>query len=427
MPDELSDGDVELLRKAHWAIDKVTNDMAGRFAFNTAIAAIMELTNTISKQREEGDPSPGALRFALATAASLLFPFAPHTAADAYERLTGRRVWEEPWPAADQRFIERDTYELVCQVNGKVRDRVQAPTGAAREELEALCLATPKVRAHIDGKDVVKVVVVPERWSTSSCGSRSPARSAWRGRGNHADGGRSDGSMRELAQALRRFVASGVSAVTRGRLASRHARRQPPTARRLRPRGARVVVLGVRFMQGQARGSAVSGGRPRGSAAAGAPTSGGSPRAAAGRGRARPRGRGGAQPGRVPAARGRADAGRRPPGGRSARGADLNAINLAAKVADGQQVVVPAAGSGRDVRAGDRRGREPGGPPPAPVSLNTRDGRAAGHARRRRPGDGGKILDWRRQHGGFRSIDDLGEIPGIGPKRLAALRGKVQL
>jgi leucyl-tRNA synthetase len=163
VPDELSPADLELLRKAHWAIEKVTNDMAGRFAFNTAIAAIMELTNTISKQREDGDPSPGALRFALATAASLLFPFAPHTAADAYERLTGRRVWDEPWPAPDQAFLERDTYELVCQVNGKVRDRVEAPTGAAREELEALCLAMPKVQAHIDGKDVVKVVVVPER------------------------------------------------------------------------------------------------------------------------------------------------------------------------------------------------------------------------------------------------------------------------
>jgi leucyl-tRNA synthetase len=163
VPDELSPADLELLRKAHWAIEKVTNDMAGRFAFNTAIAAIMELTNTISKQREGADASSGALRFALSTAASLLFPFAPHTAADAYERLTGRRVWDEPWPAADQAFLERDTYELVCQVNGKVRDRVEAPTGAAREELEALCLAMPKVQAHIDGKDVVKVVVVPER------------------------------------------------------------------------------------------------------------------------------------------------------------------------------------------------------------------------------------------------------------------------
>jgi leucyl-tRNA synthetase len=160
IPDDLSDSDLELLRKAHWAIEKVTNDMAGRFAFNTAIAAII---NAISKQREEGDPSPGAQRFALETAASLLFPFAPHVAADAYERLTGRRVWEEPWPAPDHLYLESDTYELVCQVNGKVRDRVQAPSGAPREELEARCLGASKVQAHIDGRDVVKVVVVPER------------------------------------------------------------------------------------------------------------------------------------------------------------------------------------------------------------------------------------------------------------------------
>jgi leucyl-tRNA synthetase len=163
IPDDPSASDLELLRKANWAIEKVTNDMAGRFAFNTAIAAVMELTNAISKHREEGDPSPGGLRFALETASSLLFPFAPHVAADAYERLTGRRVWDEPWPAPDQRYLESDMYELVCQVNGKVRDRVQAPSGAPRDELEALCLGASKVQAHIDGRDVVKVVVVPER------------------------------------------------------------------------------------------------------------------------------------------------------------------------------------------------------------------------------------------------------------------------
>jgi leucyl-tRNA synthetase len=163
LPEDPSSDDLELLRKAHWAIEKVTNDMAGRFAFNTAIAAIMELTNTCSRLREEGASSPGALRFALGTAASLLFPFAPHTAADAYERLTARRVWEEPWPAPDRRFLERDTYELVCQVNGKVRDRVEAASGAARDDLEALCLAAPNVQAHLDGKEVVKVVVVPDK------------------------------------------------------------------------------------------------------------------------------------------------------------------------------------------------------------------------------------------------------------------------
>jgi len=162
-PDDPLGPDLELVRKAHWAIAKVTGDMTGRFAFNTAIAAIMELTNTISRRREQRDASPGALRFALATAASLLFPFAPHTAADAYHRLTGQRVWEQPWPAADEAFLESETYELVCQVNGRVRDRVVAPSAAERDELEALCLAAPNVRAHIDGKDVLKVVVVPRK------------------------------------------------------------------------------------------------------------------------------------------------------------------------------------------------------------------------------------------------------------------------
>ena len=70
------------------------------------------------------------LRFALATAASLLFPFAPHVCSDIYERLTGERVWEQPWPQADESLLESDVYELVCQVNGKVRDRVQARADA---------------------------------------------------------------------------------------------------------------------------------------------------------------------------------------------------------------------------------------------------------------------------------------------------------
>ena len=70
--------DLELMRKAHWAIDKVTNDMAGRFAFNTAIAAVMELVNEVYRRRERG-AAPATLHFATATAASLIFPFAPHT------------------------------------------------------------------------------------------------------------------------------------------------------------------------------------------------------------------------------------------------------------------------------------------------------------------------------------------------------------
>jgi leucyl-tRNA synthetase len=153
--------DLELVRKAHWAIDKVTNDMAGRFAFNTAISAVMELVNEGYRHRESATDT--ALHFATATAASLIFPFAPHAGADVYEMLTGDRVWEQPWPVADLSVLERDTVEVVVQVNGKLRDRVQAPAGAAREQLESMARERPNVQAHVDGKEIVKAIVVPDK------------------------------------------------------------------------------------------------------------------------------------------------------------------------------------------------------------------------------------------------------------------------
>jgi leucyl-tRNA synthetase len=158
-PTDPSGADLELLRKAHWAIAKVTHDLDGRFAFNTAISAVMELVNDCYRLR--GSASPGSLRFALATAASLIFPFAPHAASDAYSLLTARRVWEEPWPQADPTLLERDTYELVCQVNGKVRARILAASGLGEDELKALALASPRVREHVDGHEITKVIVVP--------------------------------------------------------------------------------------------------------------------------------------------------------------------------------------------------------------------------------------------------------------------------
>ena len=149
-----------LIRKANWAIDKVTRDTATRFAFNTALSAIIELINEIYRYPEA---DPQARRFATATAASLVFPFAPHLSAEAYEMLTGRRVWEEPWPDADPDMLQAETFELVCQVNGKVRDRVNAPTGAPRDELEKLCLESRGVQAHLNGLQVAKVIVVPDK------------------------------------------------------------------------------------------------------------------------------------------------------------------------------------------------------------------------------------------------------------------------
>ena len=129
----------ELLAKAHWAIDKVTRDIDPRFQFNTAIAAVMELVNEIYHLKDGlyGDPAgEAAVRFSTSTAASLLFPFAPHLASDVYELLEGERVWEQPWPEADPALLEHDTFMLVVQVNGKLRDRIEATPrvrgGAAR-------------------------------------------------------------------------------------------------------------------------------------------------------------------------------------------------------------------------------------------------------------------------------------------------------
>ena len=123
-----------LLAKAHWSIDKATKDFERGFQFNTVIAAVMELVNDAYRLKDGlyGDPAgDAALRFATATAASLIFPFAPHLGSEVYERMTGERVWEQPWPVADEAMLVSDTVTLIVQVNGKLRDRIEAPAEAS--------------------------------------------------------------------------------------------------------------------------------------------------------------------------------------------------------------------------------------------------------------------------------------------------------
>jgi leucyl-tRNA synthetase len=148
-----------LVRKAHWAIDKVTRDLGERFATHTAIAAVIELVNEIYKERESADPSH--LRFAITTAASLVFPFAPHLGTEVYELMTGRRVWEEPWPQADPSLLESDTIALVVQMNGKLIDRIEVEAGAGEEELERIARGSERLATRLDGREIVKTVVVP--------------------------------------------------------------------------------------------------------------------------------------------------------------------------------------------------------------------------------------------------------------------------
>jgi leucyl-tRNA synthetase len=165
-PATLEGGALELARKTHWAIDKVGGDVGTHFHFNTALAAVMELVNDAYRLKdglygdEQGEQ---ALAFATATVASLLFGFAPHLAAEVHELVAGTRVWETSWPQPDPRLLEQDTLALVIQVNGKVRDRIEVDSGTAEEEIKRLALERPNVQRHLDGKEVVKQVVVPGR------------------------------------------------------------------------------------------------------------------------------------------------------------------------------------------------------------------------------------------------------------------------
>jgi leucyl-tRNA synthetase len=154
----------DLLAKAHWAIEKATRDFQRGFQFNTAISAVMELVNEAYRLKDGlyGDPDgDAAVRFATATAASLIFPFAPHLGGEVFERLTGERVWEQPWPEADPALLASDTVTVIVQVNGKLRDRIEVAADAPKEELARLARESEKVGKHLDGKEVVKEIVVP--------------------------------------------------------------------------------------------------------------------------------------------------------------------------------------------------------------------------------------------------------------------------
>jgi leucyl-tRNA synthetase len=151
-------GEGQLMRTAHQTIARVTDDIGRRFMFNTPIAAVMELVNELGR-----DPSAPGARFAAETAVSLIQPYAPHVAEELWAALGHERLWEQRWPVADESQLVRDTFELVIQVNGKVRDRLEASAGDSEEQLVERALASPRVQSHLDGKQVRQTIVVPGR------------------------------------------------------------------------------------------------------------------------------------------------------------------------------------------------------------------------------------------------------------------------
>jgi leucyl-tRNA synthetase len=156
------ESDRKVLRKLHQTLKKITEDFETRWHFNTCIASVMELVNTL--YAEEANLSSSAMQEVLEKLALMLAPFAPYLAQEIWEEI-GKQgpVFRHSWPAFDPELAKDDEAEVVVQVNGKLRSRILAPFGTPKEDLEARALADEKVKPFLDGKQVVKIVTVPDK------------------------------------------------------------------------------------------------------------------------------------------------------------------------------------------------------------------------------------------------------------------------
>ncbi|MFA5535848.1 MAG: leucine--tRNA ligase [Bacillota bacterium] len=159
--------DKELLRSIHGAIKKVTDDVRLRFNFNTAISAIMELINTLQKYRDHTNVKSENLplvRFGLENTVLLLAPFAPHIADELWSNLGKKTsVHLEAWPKYDEKALELAEVTMVVQINGKVRERLNFPKDLPEPQLKELVLETEKIKQLLQGKEITKFIIVPNK------------------------------------------------------------------------------------------------------------------------------------------------------------------------------------------------------------------------------------------------------------------------
>ncbi len=155
-------GTAEDLRRAvHAAIAKVSADIE-RYGFNTAVASLMELTNTIYKHIHAGTDGE-TVDEAIKTLLELLAPMAPHLAAEAFERRYGGHVHTQAWPVADPAYLVADQVTMIVQVNGKVRDRLEVAAGITEEEAVERALQSEKVREQLKGVEPRRVIARPPK------------------------------------------------------------------------------------------------------------------------------------------------------------------------------------------------------------------------------------------------------------------------
>ncbi len=159
----------KLLRKLHQTIKKVTESIEDNFHFNTSIAAIMELINEMGDFKQNvldkglfENEEKKIWKTIIKNLVVLMGPFTPHAADELWEELgyTGY-VFNEPWPTADEELAKADEINIALQINGKLRDAITCPVGITKEEMEKMAFESDKVKKYTEGKEIVKIIVVP--------------------------------------------------------------------------------------------------------------------------------------------------------------------------------------------------------------------------------------------------------------------------
>jgi len=157
-----NDADRQALRKLHQTIRKITGDFDSRWHFNTSIASLMELLNELYALEDKLSPAP--IKEVLENLTLMLAPFAPYTAQELWAVLGhDTPAFREPWPSFDEELAKEDLAEIVIQVNGKLRGRIEAAFGTPEERLKEQALTNEKIQPFLDGKQIVKVIVVPDK------------------------------------------------------------------------------------------------------------------------------------------------------------------------------------------------------------------------------------------------------------------------
>jgi leucyl-tRNA synthetase len=161
----LSEAEAELRRKEHDTVRRVERDMENKFQFNTAIAAMMELVNTLYATKDEVRGSANGPRLLSSAISSLLValsPIAPHICEELWTRLGYTRTLAlEPWPTHDPEALKTNEVTVVVQVNGKLRGQISVAADASSEDIQAQALNDQNVARHIEGKSIVKIIVIP--------------------------------------------------------------------------------------------------------------------------------------------------------------------------------------------------------------------------------------------------------------------------